>query len=956
NFYRILKKDPTTNVYLNGTLIPASSFVNNLYYEFLNNRPNLIEADQPITVGQYFTSQGCLGNNGTNDPDMIVLNPVEQNIDKVTLVTTNLVNAPAQHNIHVIIRNSGTALSSFKLDGAVIPSSSWVVHPSDPSYSYAYLSNVSQGNHRLESDSGFNAVVYGYANVETYGYSAGANVKDLYQFVSIQNQYATVNFPSTCINTPFFFSMTFPYQPTQIKWVFGPALNALGITDVTANSPVFDSTWFVNGKQLYRYKIPAPYSINKIGTYPIRVLAQNPTADGCSGEQEINYDVQVFERPVAGFNFTASGCVSDSVRFNDNSNTSGQPSVKWNWNFDDGQTSNIKNPAHLFQAANTYNVSYSVITDIGCISDTMTKSVILSQPPVAKFGLSAPACVGKSITVSDSSFTSGSKIIKWTWTFGDGTPAVNATTNAAQAHTYANAGVYTISLVVENASSCKSVAATKTITVAANPVSNFNFGKACLPNAAIQFTDASTIGDGTQNSFTYSWNFGDGGTAQTKNPLHNYTSVGPHTVSLLVVSNAGCRDSITKTVDSVFAQPQSKFTSPAEACLGTTINFTDQSTSQNSTIASWQWNFGDGSPSSTQQNPSHTYTAPGTYNITLTTTSATGCVSVPETRQVVINALPSPNFSPSSPTCVNGSIAFADQSLANSGNINKWTWNFGDGSPTSNLSSPNHTYATTGTFAVSLQVETNKGCVSSVLSKQVIVSPLPIPGFVMPGNCVNDAISQFTDTSSIVDGSSGQFTYLWNFGDQNANAANPNTSTIKNGSHKFTATGDYNVTLTVTSNTGCVASTTQKLTINGAVPVSAFTLRNGNQYCSNDSVLLVDNSSVAPGRLVKLEIFWDYNGDQTIKSVVDNPVPGATYGHKYPEFFAPATKNYAVRIVSYSGITCQSFSEQVVTLKATPDVEFPNVAPVCANASSLQLQANTLNMTGGTGVYTGIGT
>ncbi|RYZ25837.1 MAG: gliding motility-associated C-terminal domain-containing protein, partial [Chitinophagaceae bacterium] len=127
-------------------------------------------------------------------------------------------------------------------------------------------------------------------------------------------------------------------------------------------------------------------------------------------------------------------------------------------------------------------------------------------------------------------------------------------------------------------------------------------------------------------------------------------------------------------------------------------------------------------------------------------------------------------------------------------------------------------------------------------------------------------------------------------------------------------------------------------------------------YCSNDSVLLVDNSSVAPGRLVKLEIFWDYNGDQTIKSEVDNPVPGATYGHKYPEFFAPATKTYVVRIVSYSGITCQSFSEQVVTLKATPDVEFPTVAPVCANASSLQLQANTLNMTGGTGVYTGIGT
>src|SRR5215203_1188487 len=203
NYYRVIKNDPSATVFVNGTLIPNSSFING-YYQFFNNTANLVESDKPISVAQYFTTQGCDGNpkNVPYDPDMIILNPVEQNIDKVTLVNSNLFAAataqfPHQHHIHVIMRNGGTGISSFTLDGAAVPASSWIVHPADPAYSYLYLSNVTQGYHKLSSDSGFNALAYGYANAESYGYSAGANVKDLYQFVSIINQYGSVNYPAT---------------------------------------------------------------------------------------------------------------------------------------------------------------------------------------------------------------------------------------------------------------------------------------------------------------------------------------------------------------------------------------------------------------------------------------------------------------------------------------------------------------------------------------------------------------------------------------------------------------------------------------------------------------------------------------------------------------------------------------------------------------------------------------
>lgn len=952
NYYRIAKSDPSANVYLNGTLLPAASFVNNFYYEAFNGIPNLIESDKPISVAQYFTTQNCDGNGSPYDPDMIVLNSVEQNIDKVTLISSNLVALQPQHHIHVIMRNGGTGLSSFAFDGNIVSPSSWIVHPADPAYSYLYLKNVSQGYHRLTSDSGFNALAYGYANFESYGYSAGANVKDLYQFVSVQNQYATVNFPAACKSSPFNFSMTFPYQPTQIKWIFSGLF-----ADVTTNFPVSDSTWLVNGKQLYRYKLPTPYTINTPGIYPITVLAQNPTSDGCSGDQEINYDLQVFERPAADFNFKASGCVTDSVHFADNTNVNDRPAIQWAWNFDDGNFSTLRTPAHLYASAGSFNVKYSVITDIGCLSDTITKIIVLTKPPIAKFGVSAPGCVGKSLLFTDSSTTATLSISKWYWDFGDGSPLVTATSNANQSHTYSTAGIYIASLKVETPTGCQSIVFTKTITISANPVAGFNFGNACLPTGAMSFTNTSAIAGGTGSQLVYRWDFGDGTFSFIQNPIHNYTSSGPFNAKLQVTSNAGCADSITKPVNTIYAQPQAVFVMPAEVCNGGVVTFTDQSLAPNSTVTQWQWDFGDG-VFSTQTNPAHTYAGPGSYTIKLLSTSAIGCVSAVAAKTITVNPLPSANFTVATPTCVTKSILFSDGSVANAGSIIKWIWNFGDG--TSDVKTTNspvtHVYATTGTFTVTLQVETDKGCVSALLQKQVMVNPLPVPGFIVPGNCINDVISQFTDTSKIADGTGAQFAYLWNFGDGNATPANPNTSTLQHAKHKYTAIATYSVSLTITSNNGCDASITQPFTINGAMPQSSFSIQGGNEQCSNVSVDVKNNSTVDFGQLVKLEIFWDYLNDPANKTTVNVPSSASIYSNTYPEFFNPATKDYTVRVVAYSGESCLSTASQVIKLKATPQLQFNAIASVCADKEPFQIkEAAVLNSIAGSELFSGPG-
>jgi len=151
----------------------------------------------------------------------------------------------------------------------------------------------------------------------------------------------------------------------------------------------------------------------------------------------------------------------------------------------------------------------------------------------------------------------------------------------------------------------------------------------CIP-LTVSFTDAST---GPVTS--WSWDFGDGGSSTAENPSHQYTSPGNYTVSLTVTS-ATCNDTETKTsyiaVSDVVTANFSG--TPTSGTAPLTVNFTDLSTGN---PTSWSWNFGDGG-SSASQNPSHIYTAEGTYSVTLT--ASNGCGSDIESKTGYITVSP----------------------------------------------------------------------------------------------------------------------------------------------------------------------------------------------------------------------------------------------------------------------------------------------------------------------------
>lgn len=951
NYFRVAVSDPTTVVSVDGT--PLTGLVNGFYYEFAASVPKSITADKPVMVAQYITSTNngnvaTCGNtyNQKGDPEMIYISPVEQTIDTITLYSSDKY-AITEHHINLVIKTSDKG--SFTIDG--FSTALFVTHPQDPLYSYARL-NVSPGQHKLAAAGGFNAIAYGYGSFESYGYNAGTNIKDLYTFISLQNQFDIVNIPSTCTNTNFLFSITLPYQPSSITWDFSAAATSLSPNgNVVTNSPVADSSFVKDGKTLYVFKIPGSYSFTTAGNFPIRIITVNPTADGCSGQQETVFNVQVGAPPTADFTFTHTGCFSTPVQFTDNSFGSGHSLKKWFWNFGDATTDTLQSPAKTYTASGTYNVNLKVINDIGC-SATATKPFTIEPQPIANFGLSDTACTGTAVKFTDSSTISSGNIVKWRWSFGPGDSVINST-NAPVTKVYTTPGSYTVTLVVENTSGCKSVVISRSFSVSALPVPNFVMPGVCLPSGNAQFTNLSTISGGTVNSMTYVWNFGDGGTSTIVNPVYQYNSVGPFTVKLTATSLAGCTKDSSIKFSNIYAQPKSGFTfSPAVACTGDSLTFNDTTKPVGSTISQWFWSFSDGTTSAVK-NPGKRFAGLDTVTVSLYIKTAAGCFSDTSKKIIPFNKLPVAAFNITGTTCQGQTFTINDQSVSNSGTISNWYWSFGNGTSASLTNGNPFTkkFDTSGTYTIALVVKTDKGCKSVTAKTTLNIIQSPVVKFGLPAICENDPFALFTDSSSILGG--GGLTHSWNFDDANATATNPNTSSAVNGQHQYGTAGNYNVKLQVGTASGCVSTLTRIFTVNSQ-PKAEFKFLNNGLLCGNAAVQIKDSSTAAVGIITRLEIIWDSVNNPTIKVLELLPAIGKVYTNIFPSL--PVLATYKVVLRAFSGQTCVSEKVMPVTIAPTPKVKFDPITEVCLNdpARFFNEAGETLGVPG-IGTYSGTG-
>jgi len=482
NIYRVCVSNPAAVVKINGA-VTGLPLQNGFYYELpATNQPQLIEADSAIMVAQYFTSQGQCGNGNTpGDPEVIYLSAVEQNIKTVQWNATPNFNITS-HSFNVVLPNTGTAISSFRLDGLL--QGGWVVHPQDPAYSYL-KQTVSAGYHIIQSDSGFNAIAYGFGNAESYGYNAGTNIKDLYQQIGVRTQYGIETTPSVCTNSPFKFKVSLPYIPDSMYWDFHNAAGMLpNNTNVFVNNVgniTEDSTTVVNGKTIHWYSLPLLYTFTTVGVYPITITTYVPNGE-CGAQQDIDFDLTVTSPPVADFGFTPGGCVAEPFQFTELTPQIPKATYNFWWNFDDpgsgvNNTSNIRNPTHIFSAPGTYNVRYAAITTPGCLTDTITHQVVVAPLPNATISGNTTICINDPVPPVIT-FTGTGGTIPYTFYYninGGGVQFVNSVAPSGTATVNAPTGtagtfVYTLDSVRNVGSTlCVQSVAGQTATVIVQP-------------------------------------------------------------------------------------------------------------------------------------------------------------------------------------------------------------------------------------------------------------------------------------------------------------------------------------------------------------------------------------------------------------------------------------------------------------------------------------------------------
>ena len=477
--------------------------------------------------------------------------------------------------------------------------------------------------------------------------------------------------------------------------------------------------------------------------------------------------------PVADFSGSPTeGCVPLTVNFTD---LSTGDITSWDWDFGDGGSSTMQNPVYEYTSGGTFTVSLTVTGPGGSDGETKTNYITVKVGPTAEF-YGTPTAGTEPLTVSFYDQSSGATL--WSWDFGDG----GTSTAQNPTHEYSQ-GTYTVSLTVTN--ECGSDVETKTDYIVVEP---------CLPPVAdfegtplsgevpltVSFTDLST-----NDPTGWDWDFGEGGSSTQQNPVYEYTSAGTYTVTLTATNSCG-PDVETKTdyITVTCTPPTADFAGdPTSGGHPLTVQFTDQS----SGATSWDWDFGD-TQTSTEQNPSHQYSSPGVYTVTLTVTNDCGSDIETKNDYITVYETPVAAFS-GTPTsgCVPLTVNFTDEST---GDITGWSWNFGDGG-SSTAQNPSHEYTSGGTYTVSLTVTGPGGSDDEIKTDYITVNVAPTADFAgSPRSGDKPLTVTFTDQSS-----GNPTSWDWDFGDGGS-------STLQNPSYEYTEAGFYAVTLTATNACG----------------------------------------------------------------------------------------------------------------------------------------------------------
>jgi gliding motility-associated-like protein len=504
-------------------------------------------------------------------------------------------------------------------------------------------------------------------------------------------------------------------------------------------------------------------------------------SNGCSNTLQ-KTAVTISPAIKAGFTTdrTVLCAVGDAVQF---TNTSTGNSLTYHWDFGDGASSADQDPLHAYAQKGVYSVNLTITAPGGGCSDISTQANLIHVADfTTDFSFPDPVCLNALTTFTDKSLPSANAAV---WQYADNSPAIGTAY-----HRFNNTGTTTVTLTNTYGACQQSI--TKTVTVQPAPTLmdfNINFEGNCGAPVTVDFKDTSTT------TVRWQWIFdpaNPAAKAAVPSTSFTYPAEGLFNPQLTITNSAGCSATLSKPVNTF--KPQVFINYKNSSSAGGNVSCTDLSmtfmaSSGNDPITQYNWDFGDGGHS-TDPEPVHVFTIPGTYIVHLNYTKASGCQGVAEYSAIRRYQKPVANFSvtPGATICGNNPVHFTDQSQ---GPVSSWTWNFGDNSPISSVPSPTYRYSADGVYTITL-IAGNDVCSDTLVRKDFLQVLPPFPKIGAVVNTCDDTRGLVRFTQSTIKG----IRWNWDFGDGGTLALGVDQQSV---AHTYTKTGAYKVVLSATN-------------------------------------------------------------------------------------------------------------------------------------------------------------
>lgn len=547
------------------------------------------------------------------------------------------------------------------------------------------------------------------------------------------------------------------------------------------------------------------------------------TVSNACGSEFYTFEVVIATPPTADFTANpVSGCDPLVVNF---TSTSSNNTLDYLWEFQGGSpaTSGDQNPIVLFEDPGTFDVKLTVSNPQGNDSKEVVNFITVNANPEADFVF---ATNGTTVTFTNTSTGAQTYI----WEFGDG----NTSTETNPIHDYGTGGAFDVKLKAFS-TTCPENETTKTINISLQPqalVSTVGATTGCT-DFVVEFLDEST---NTPTGWVWTFEGGTPATSTDQNPVVDYTTIGSFDVTLVATNNLGSDTIVLDDYINVSTTPTAAF---GFSKTESVVNFMNQS----SGATSYNWDFGDGN-SSADANPTHDYGVEGTWTVVLESVNDCGSFTQTQSITTVLQPVAGFNFD-NTAICPNGSVQFMDNSQ---NTVDSWAWTFAGGNPaTSADQNPLVTYATSGTYDVSLEVTNSEGSNSMVMTGAITVLALPSADVTM------------TTVGNVI-----TYTYNGNPSD-NIEWTLPDGSLSSDPVVTYTALENGSFTATINVSNQCGEDTEELVTDINVYPSANINFLNGVSGCADFT------SDFAAPAFVDAMYSWTFEGGSPATSTDQNP-------------------------------------------------------------------------------------